>query len=243
MEDVQDAIGHLIADHLNGEAAEKIVERDDGYIGKSGGPAAYSADFEDWPIIDQRSMYYVKGRVLDIGCGAGRHALYLQGKGLDVLGIDVSPLAIHVCKKRGVTDARVMSITKVSARLGEFDSVLMMGHNFGLFGNFERAKRLLKRFHSMTSPDARIVATTLDPYDTDDPSHHEFHALNKGRGRMGGQIRLRVGYKKYRTPWFDYLFVSRDEMKDVLEGTSWEVEQFIDSDGASYAAIMRKTRS
>ena len=124
MKDVQDAIGHLIADHLNGEAAEKIVERDDGYIGKSGGPAAYSADFEDWPIIDQRSMYYVKGRVLDIGCGAGRHALYLQGKGLDVLGIDVSPLAIHACKKRGVTDARVMSITKVSARLGEFDSVL-----------------------------------------------------------------------------------------------------------------------
>jgi cyclopropane fatty-acyl-phospholipid synthase-like methyltransferase len=40
--------------------------------------------------VEKKSMGYVKGRtVLDIGCGPGRHALYLQNeRGFDVLGID-----------------------------------------------------------------------------------------------------------------------------------------------------------
>jgi hypothetical protein len=53
-------------------------------------------------------------------------------------------------------------------------------------------------------------------------------------------VRLRVRYRKYRTPWFDYLFVSRDEMRDVIEGTGWKISRFFDSEGALYVAILEK---
>ncbi|NQT82293.1 class I SAM-dependent methyltransferase, partial [bacterium] len=79
-------------------------------------------------------MRLARGKVLDIGCGAGRNSLYLQQKGLDVLGIDLSPLAIMVCQLRGFKKARVMSITEVDSRLGTFDTIVMYGNNFGLFG-------------------------------------------------------------------------------------------------------------
>jgi len=78
-------------------------------------------------------MRYAKGRILDIGCGGGRISLYFQRKGSDVLGIDVSPLAIKVCKLRGLRKARVMSITGVSPRLGKFDTILVIGNDFGLY--------------------------------------------------------------------------------------------------------------
>ena len=238
----QDALGHGMLDFLHGQVAGEIIERDDGLIDTPGGPAAYFAEYREWPSIEKKAMRYVKGRVLDIGCGAGRHLLHLQDKGLDSVGIDVSPLAVEVCKRRGVRDARLMSIGQVSGPLGAFDTIVMMGHNFGLFGGFEKARRLLRRFHRLTTGRGRIVATTLDPYETDDPHHLEYHERNRSLGRMGGQVRLRVRYKRYRGAWFDYLFVSRSEMEGILAGTGWAVRRFIDSGGANYAAVIEKAR-
>lgn len=57
---------------------------------------------------------------------------------------------------------------------------------------------------------------------------------------MSGQLRLRVRYKKYATPWFDYLLVSKDEMQNVLDGTGWQVKSFLDSDDPMYVAIIEK---
>jgi 2-polyprenyl-3-methyl-5-hydroxy-6-metoxy-1,4-benzoquinol methylase len=117
------------------------VERDDGYFGVSSGAKLYFSEYKDWPPREKEAMKHVKGRVLDIGCGAGRHALYLQKKGFNVLGIDNSPLAIKVCKLRGLRKTKVMSIAQVNFRPGSFDTVLMFGSNFGLFGSFKGAGR------------------------------------------------------------------------------------------------------
>ena len=57
---------------------------------------------------------------------------------------------------------------------------------------------------------------------------------------MGGQIRIRVRYQTYVTPWFDYLFVSPAELKDLLGGTDWHVERLVDSGGPSYIAVIEK---
>lgn len=116
----------------------------------------------------------------------------------------------------------------------------MLGNNFGLFGNFRRAKWLLRRFHAMTGPQARIIAESNDPYQTTEPFHHEYQAFNRQRGRMPGQLRIRVRYKKYVTPWFDYLLVSRAEMKEILAGAGWAVKRFLDSETSVYVAVIEK---
>ena len=104
----EDAFGQEIYDHYMGKGGFEIVERDDGYFDKTNGPDYYFLDYDHWPTHQKKGIRYAKGRVLDIGCGAGRHVLYLQDKGLDVLGIDISPLAIKVCKKRGLKKAKAM---------------------------------------------------------------------------------------------------------------------------------------
>lgn len=92
----------------------------------------------------------------------------------------------------------------------------------------------------MTTDKACIIAQTLDPYDTKNHDHLEYHRFNRARGRMSGQIRLRVRYKKYVTDWFDYLLVSKDEMHEILDGTGWKAMSFIDSEGPLYIAIIEK---
>jgi cyclopropane fatty-acyl-phospholipid synthase-like methyltransferase len=238
MKDFQDAYGHEVYDHLLGKGGFEIVERDDGYFDATPGPRMYFSEYRDWPAIEKKAMRFVRGRVLDIGCGAGRHSLYLQNKGFDVLGIDNSPLAIKVCKLRGLKRVQVMPITKITSKLGRFSTILMLGNNFGLFGSFKRARWLLQRFHSIAEEKARIIAGTRDIYQTDEPQHLEYHERNRRRGRMPGQIRLRIRYKKYVTPWFDYLMVSQEEMHEILEGTGWKVERFLEGEGGMYIAVI-----
>jgi SAM-dependent methyltransferase len=236
----QDAYGQLLLAAVDGADVIEIVEREGGFIvGSVFGPKIYLAPFRRWPAHTRQGMRYVRGRVLDVGAGAGRVSLHLQERGHDVVAIDISPGAIEACRRRGVRDARVLAIEDVDERLGEFDTIVMYGNNFGLFASRAKAKRLLRRFHGLTSERGRIVAETRDTRVSDDPAHVRYRRRNVERGRMPGQIRLRVRYRDSVTPWFDYLMVGRDELEDILDGTGWTLARTFDSDD-SYIAVIEK---
>jgi len=92
----------------------------------------------------------------------------------------------------------------------------------------------------MTSENALIIADTRDPYETDNPTYLEYHKLNRKKGRMGGQVRLRIRFGKYIGRWLDFLMASKEEMKEILNGTGWKVRDFIDSENSRYVAIIEK---
>lgn len=246
LKDHQDAFGHAVHDYLHDEGTRarpyQIVERDDGLVGADN-LAGYFCDYRHWPSHEKGAMRYVRGRVLDIGVGAGRVSLYLQGKGFDVVGIDNSPLSLQVCEERGLRNVSATPVSRIGKRLGVFDTVLMLGNNFGLFGSREGARRLLGTLADITSARGRIVADSNDIYRTDVAEHLSYHELNRNRGRMAGQLKLRVRYRKYVTPWFDYLQVSKQELVDILDGTAWKVAAYIDSARPLYTAIIDKQRA
>jgi SAM-dependent methyltransferase len=236
----QDAYGQMLRAALDGAELHEIVERDDGFISASiFGPQMYLAPFRRWPAHHRQGMRFVRGRVLDVGAGGGRVALHLQERGHDVVAVDVSPGAIEVCRRRGIRDARVVPIEDVDESLGSFDTIVLYGNNFGLFASRAKAKRLLRRFARLTSERGRIVAETRDVSRGDDPAHVRYRKRNVARGRLAGQIRIRVRYRDLATPWFDYLMVGRGELADILEGTGWTLERTIDSDD-TYIAVIGK---
>jgi len=227
-----DAFGHALLDHLEGRGGHELIERSDGYLALSAGAETYFAE----PSGQQRDVVeHAVGRVLDVGCGAGRYALYLQNQGLEVVGIDISPLAVEVCRRRGLRDVRMLSVEEVDPSMQPFDTVLMLGHNLALLGSARGAKRILKRLHTAVVPGGRLIGDILDPYQSKDADHLAYHAQNRVKGRMGGQIRMRVRYKAYKSRWFDYLFLSRQELEALLEGTGWHLREIIATDGPSYA--------
>jgi SAM-dependent methyltransferase len=236
-----DAYGAMLRAALEDDPrVAEIVERDDGFISASiMGARLYLAPFRRWPAHHRQAMRYVRGRVLDVGAGGGRVPLHLQDRGQEVVAIDVSPGAVDVCRRRGVRDARLLSIDDVDESLGRFDTIVMLGNNFGLFASARKAKRLLRRFHALTTERGRIVAETRDVTRTDDASHLAYQRRNLERGRMAGQIRLRVRYRDEATPWFDYLMVSKGELEELLAGTGWRLARTIDSDD-TYIAIIDK---
>jgi SAM-dependent methyltransferase len=216
-----DAFGQVLLDHLEGRPAQEIVERDDGLLMTGGAPTAYFAPPRRWFGTERRALRLARGRVLDVGCGAGRVALRLQERRLDVVAIDVSPGAVDVSRRRGVQDARVLALADVDERLGRFDTVILYGNNFGLLGGRRSAVRILRKLHTLTSDRGRILAQSNDWSQSDDPAHLANHERNRRRGRMPGQNRLRIRHGLLATPWFDYLLATPAEMGDLAGEAGW----------------------
>jgi SAM-dependent methyltransferase len=226
---VADAFGEMLRAGTDAE----IVERDDGFI--AGSKLIYFAPVRRWGAVERRALRFVRGRVLDVGVGAGRVALELQARGREVVAIDISPGAVEVARKRGVHDVRLLALEDVDVTLGRFDTVVMYGNNFGLFGSRAKARRLLRRLRPLAE---RIVAGSNDPYQTEDPAHLAYQARNRERGRMSGQLRLRVRYRDLVGPWFAYLIVSPEEMEEIVEGTGWQIRRLVQDEGSYYVAVL-----
>jgi SAM-dependent methyltransferase len=225
-----------------GGTPAEIVERDDGFVSIAGSNASYFAEVRQWPATEQAGIRFARGRrALDVGCGAGRVALHLQKKGFDVTAIDNSPLVVETAKARGVKDARVLAFEQIARfKADTFDTVAMFGNNFGLFGSRARAKRLLKQLHRITREGAVLLAQSLDPHPTREPAHLAYQRRNRRRGRLAGQIRIRIRFNQFVGPWFDYLLVSPSEMSSIVDGTGWEVDRFLTEDGPRYVGVIRR---
>ena len=237
LSDRQDAFGALLADQADGLDAQEVIERDDGYIGV--GSMSYLAPVRTWPSAERRALRLARGRVLDVGCGAGRVALELQRRGHPVTGIDVSPGAVELARRRGMADARLMSLGDVRASDGPFQTVVMFGNNFGLFETPRRLPVLARRLARACAPDARILATSSNP-SSDKPENAGYHRRNRERGRLPGQLRLRVRYRLQATPWFDYLIVSPEEMAELLRPTPWRIARLIGEEAQFYVAVLER---
>jgi SAM-dependent methyltransferase len=235
----QDAFGHLLSDLVAGRPVVEVVERDDGCVFTSE-PDYYLAPLRSWWPQERRAMRFVRGRVLDLGCGAGRVGLHLQSRGREVVGIDVSPLAVEIARRRGLADVRLATLAE-GLRAGErFDTILLLGNNLGLLAGEQQGRRLLRKLGRIAADRGRILAGSYDPYDGASELARRYHARNRARGRMGGVERLRVRYRQYATPWYDVLFASREEVARLVEGTGWVASRFVGG-GPGYVAVLDST--
>ena len=228
----KDAFGEALREvHIEGSEEEVILERNDGAWSPHD-LTLYFSDYEDWDELEHILIKKVMGRTVDIGCGAGRHSLYLQRQGIDVLAIDSSPGCVAVSADRGVMNTQLLGIEQIDQLQNPpYDSVLLMGSNLGLLGSKSTAKRILGALDSVTSDGARIVATTSEFPETDHPYQLAFYEYNRKRGRFRDTMTSRVKWREYVGDWFDFVLLSRDDLESAIDGSSWEVCERVISDG------------
>lgn len=228
----------MILDYLIDGSGYEVVEHDDGFFGIGAGPALYFSDFAAWRGVERDAMEYAQGRVLDVGCGAGRFMLWLRDRGRDVVGMDISPGAIAACRRRGLNEVHPLSIGQVSRRLGLFDTVLLLGGNMALLGSADRAKRNLARLARVTSPGGRLLGANRDLTKSRDDRVRAMVEANLAMGRFSGEHRSRIRYKTYATPFFTSSRMSPDELRVLADGTGWVLQDVLDRDEGIYVAVL-----
>ncbi len=228
-------------DHWLGKKVAVEFERDDGYRSESN-LATYFASASEWPRMEREALKEVRGRVLDVGCGPGRHSLFLQKKGFRVVGIDPSPTQCALARVRGVQNVYQASVQRLPRGLGTFDTVFMMGNNLGLPGDHPKMRRFLKNLREITTRRGRIVGHTRIP-GTWSSDHLPYVKWNLKRGRPAGLITLRVRYKGRVGDWFDLLLLSPEELARLAQETGWELTRVIWEGGyapGDYVAVLER---
>lgn len=122
----------------------------------------------DMPALERKALDLARGRVLDVGAGAGCHALALQERGLAVKAIDISPLGCEAMRMRGVRDVECrnlfdLHLASTGGTDGEgFDTILLLMNGIGLAGKASGLAPLLEQLKSLLNEGGQILADSSD---------------------------------------------------------------------------------
>ncbi|MGY5859678.1 MAG: class I SAM-dependent methyltransferase [Candidatus Thorarchaeota archaeon] len=194
----------------------------------------------EWDDLERLGIQHAKGKVLDIGCGAGRVLVHLQNLGHEVVGIDFAQGAVEASKKRGIKQVHHMSAADLNFPDAEFDTIVMYGNNFGILGDDESIIKMLKTFHRITTEEGIILAGSADVENTKMKVHLDYHKMNLERGRPKGLIKMRVKYKDLVGDWGDLRLTSLKEMEYFTEQSGWKLERKYQN-GVPYVGVLVKS--
>jgi SAM-dependent methyltransferase len=217
----EDAWGAALLDQFHGrEVPRPQLELDNGEIGPAMHPEWFFRRFDAWDWWDKELLPLIEaGPVLDLGAGAGRAALYLEDRGIDVTAVDSSPGAVEVCRLRGARDARLADLNE-PPQDRQWAAVLLLCGNLGLGGSWEGNRRLLSRLAEGAAPGALLIGDTVEP-------------------RGPAQVRLRIRYRDMVTPWWQQRNMSKSEIPALVDGTGWRIERHLE-DGVDHVILLRR---
>lgn len=144
-----DIFGKALMAYCHGDIEPIYIHRDDG-IRDCDYLDDYFSEYSDWPKYEREALNYVRGMVLDVGCGAGRHSLWLQENGFNVVAVDISPEVAKVARLRGVRNCVTMSALNLGFKPNFFDTILLMGNNFGIAGSVKATEEFMKALYDIS---------------------------------------------------------------------------------------------
>ncbi len=159
--------------------------------------------YHEMPPLEQRALNEARGKVLDVGAGAGCHALALQERGFDVTAVDISPLSCETMKERGVANVECVNI--FNQRFQErFDTLLLLMNGTGIAGKLSRLPQLLSRLKQLMNPGAQILIDSSDLRyvyeDEDGVLDVDFN------GAYYGEVDYQMTYQNIKGKRFDWLY-------------------------------------
>jgi len=241
---MSDPFGKALMTYLDGGTAVHQIERDDGNVDSSE-TEWYFTPYEKWSKVEKEVAGYAKGRVLEVGCGGGRISKHLESIGHEVIGIDISKLALEAARKHGASDCRLMDARYLDFPDDYFDTASLLGNGLGLGGDVEDSRQVLSSLSKTVRLGGVLLASSIDPTNTENPAHHAYHAMNRARGKPAGLVRLRVNFEDEKGDWFDLLFLELHEIETFVKGTGWELVKLVlpeDPKDSRYGAVLRNAK-
>jgi SAM-dependent methyltransferase len=208
-------LGRALSDYHQGEMnASLTLCRDDGF--KSELPiSVFFSELKEFPRMEKTALDMCRGKILDVGAGAGRHSLELQNRGFDVHAIDVCPEAVEIMKKRGVKKADKVDVYSMENQ--SFDFILLLMHGIGIAETENNAGFFLRKLAGLLKPGGQILLNSLDVRKTKEPIHLQYQQSLIANGKYRGDITLRLEYKGESAPWYQWLQLDPDMLGACCE--------------------------
>jgi SAM-dependent methyltransferase len=229
---MKDLFGKAILDYQTNTSPENIITETNITEADEMEVAYLFRDFNSMPKIEQTALQLAKGKVLDVGCGAGSHSLYLQEKGLEVTAIDISPSAIKACELRGIKNAKVQNILNIEN--DKFDTILLLMNGTGIFGTLAATAVYLQKLKSLLAPNGQILIDSSDIiYMFDDAEDGSKWIPAEG---YYGELTFSISYKKQTEDPFPWLYLDYNTLQNAARANGLECELIIEGAHFDYLA-------
>ncbi len=235
MKRIQDPMGQAILDYWKTGRAEKIrvfspmFEEDEMPV------EILFRKYEDMPAIERHAMDISRGKILDVGAGAGCHALVLQQRGMDVTAIDISPLSVEAMKGRGVQKVLEQDFYTLE---GQFDTILLLMNGVGIMGTMERFPLLFRQLERLLAPGGQVLCDSSDLcYIYED--EEGVIDLTDVEGYYG-ELTYQLQYKDIIGKPFPWVYVDAETLREKAEENGFEMEVVIQGEHYDYLARLTK---
>ncbi len=234
----KDIFGEAIQDFYNKNYDEDIIVKapdfDDDTI-----PLPYLfRSYHEMPQIEQKALELSFGKVLDVGCGAGSHGLYLQNEmQLDVTAIDISEGAVDVCKKRGIRSAFVQDIFQL--KNDTYDTLLFLMNGSGIIGKLNRIDHFFTHIKTLLNANGQVFIDSSDIsyLFTDDEGGFWIDASTGYYGEM----QYKLNYKNLESDWFDWLYIDYNTLQNAANANGFLCELIVEGENNDYLARLTLT--
>ena len=227
----KDIFGKALLDYQNGNYTEDLVTSTN-ISDEDTLPLPYLfRDYSEMPKLEQHALQLSKGTVLDVGCGAGSHSLWLQEKGLNVKAIDSSEGAIEVAKKRGIFNAELKPLLEETQT---FDTILLLMNGTGIFQELSQVSKHLKHLKSLLNPEGQILIDSSDiSYMYEDEDGGLWLDLNQS---YPGELDYYLSYKGEKEDSMKWLYLDFETLKTACFTVGLECEKVMDGEHFDYLA-------
>ncbi|MFD1511661.1 class I SAM-dependent methyltransferase [Halomarina rubra] len=267
MEADEDALGTAMLDFQRGGLRGTATHRDGAAVWPASVAENYFGDHGAW-LADNETEAALYGRLdgplLDVGCGAGGHAVHYQER-FETVAFDVSPNAVRAARERGVEDARVVDMFEVTDAFerGRFAAALCIGTHLGLGGSLAGVSAFLADLAQVTTADAVALVDSYDPTRIDDELAREFggyrsdpregvcrRAFHVEYHRETGTEATSAGSQNAKRsgdgeperlvgPDLSFVLFSPGRLRDACVGTPWRVAEVVRRE-VYYEALLEK---
>ncbi|MEO7214322.1 class I SAM-dependent methyltransferase [Mucilaginibacter sp.] len=222
----KDIFGQALWDHFKTAKSAKL------FINNKYGPKEempldiYFRGEDEMPDLELLALDQCKGRVLDIGAGAGSHALVLQQRGIEVTAMDISGKAVAIMQERGVKQAIEHDIFNYGGE--KFDTLLLLMNGIGLCGNIQQLRVFLQHTKKLLKPGGQLL------FDSSDIAY--LYEGNPPAGNYYGELWYQYAYKGQKNEWFQWLYIDADTLIQVAAEEGWAIEILDEDDMDGYLA-------
>jgi SAM-dependent methyltransferase len=228
---MKDLFGKAILDFQTQNAPEPLItettisdpdEMDVAYLFRN---------FDQMPAIEQKALQLATGRILDVGCGAGSHSLYLQQQSKEVVSIDISEKAIQACRLRGVAHPLKMDVMEVTEK---FDTILLLMNGTGIFETLKQSTSYLIKLKSLLNENGQILIDSSDiiyMFDEDEDGGKWIPSDN-----YYGELEFTITYKNETEDSFPWLYMDYNTLQNAAIANGLKCELIMEGAHFDYLA-------
>jgi cyclopropane fatty-acyl-phospholipid synthase-like methyltransferase len=229
---MKDLFGKAILDFQTNNSPKDIITETNISEADKMSVAYLFRDYNEMPKLEQKALQLAKGKILDVGCGAGSHSLYLQEKGFEVTSIDISENAIEACQLRSLKNAKTQNILELDSDLHQndkFDTILLLMNGTGIFQTISESSKYFQKLKNLLNPNGQILIDSSDiiyMFDEDEVPIDNYY----------GELTFTISYKNETENPFPWLYLDYTLLEKLAAENGLQCELIENGEHYDYLA-------